>query len=736
MKTIRILQTREEIEDACAILYEVYIEKYQWDFCLNNPSKIRIETRNNKKLLVDKYVDKAVWFGVFKEEKLVGCSRVQGKGDENLLAIEEYESSKIIRPFIKGRQACVELAKFAFLSNHVTPGIIKKLFLALFRYCEQKGYSPLTCTSDGFLKFFYKKIEFPMLMEHAFKYEPSDPLAVNFYFADHAKREVLNIINILERVDKGSNTNSTKIFKALEIAAPVLPVPVYWHDKHGVLLGINEHGLKGMGTSRQIVGKTPYEFYPQSTAEHILKHHNLVMNRGEILAQEERINDITTGKEKYFSAIKAPLYDDEGVTIGIVGTSIDITAEKESERLKVENEKLEIMNQFQNKLIEEQKGFKKIIDQAVHDIRSPLASLMIVSKYTKNIPADFCAVISGASKRIDDIARHLLQIYMPKNNMDQIDHLAVKSKDNFQVLLALYEIISEKKYEFHDLPVEFKISLGKNGYSAFIFAEEFSFKRMISNLINNAVEAFENKPGSVTVHLHRTNTSVDIIIEDNGKGMPEHIVNKIMNGISVTEGKREGNGIGFTQVREALQSNEGYLDIESTVGTGTKVILTFPKTQCPLWMAEKIELSSEDIVVVIDDDSSILNAWKIRLKEQAPDTVVHLYGSGTDALLFLDKLSLEQKNKTIVLADYELLGQDFNGLQLIEKSRIKRSFLVTSHYNNHEVLNELKKTNVKLLPKLFISEIPILTNLSPSETHVIQINCDKHVDTNDHIALN
>ncbi len=121
------------------------------------------------------------------------------------------------------------------------------------------------------------------------------------------------------------------ILELLDIVAPILPLPFYWHDTTGVVLGLNAECLKGMGATRDVIGKRPYDFYPMDVAEHILEHNKIVMNTGQISSQEERIEDITTKEVKYFAAIKAPLYDDNGKVIGIVGTSLDITAEKEAD---------------------------------------------------------------------------------------------------------------------------------------------------------------------------------------------------------------------------------------------------------------------------------------------------------------------------------------------------------------------------------------------------------------------
>lgn len=707
MKTIKMMSTSEQIEDACDLLYKVYIEKENWEFDPENPSKNKVEVRNGRKLLVDKFVNNSIWFGAYDNDKLVGCIRIQSTDENNLFSFEEYRNSQVVLPYFKDhRDRAIEITKFAFLSEGVTPGVIKKLWLDVFKFCELRGFSIIGCTHNNFLKSFFRRIKFPLLHEHAFKYEESDIMPVNFYFADQDKLEVSKMVQALESLGKNSKKNQKRVFEALEIAAPLLPVPLYWHGRDGVLLGINEHCLKAIGTSRDIIGKTPYEFYPKKIADHIINHHKLVMDSGKILAQEEHIYDITTGRKKYFSSIKSPIYDDDGTVIGIVGTSIDITAEKESERLKAENQKLEIQNQFQYRLIQEQVNFKKIIDQAVHDMRSPLASLAIISNYAKNIPQDFCTVITGASRRISDIANNLLSKYKRKEYLT-LSSTSMESKGHFHVLLALYQIVSEKKFEFHEHPIEFKIIHTYAGYCAFLNAEEASFKRMISNLMNNAVDAFENEAGNVQVILDCTETSIQITINDNGKGIAPHVLEKIRNAIPVTEGKSSGHGIGFTQVRETLERNDGSFEITSEEGIGTSISILLPKYQKPQWFAHEIALCKEDTILVLDDDSLIHEAWNIRLKEVAEDLSLHCFHFGEEILDFLDNLSMEQKSKCILLADYELLHQKLNGLEIIERSNIKRSILVTSHYNNAKVIEDLKKTHAKLLPKLFISEIPI-----------------------------
>ena len=149
--------------------------------------------------------------------------------------------------------------------------------------------------------------------------------------------------------------------------------------------------------------------------------------------------------------------------------------------------------------------------------------------------------------------------------------------------------------------------------------------------------------------------------------------------MAVTEGKVDGNGIGLTQVRETLTCNDGTLSIHSTVGAGTEIKLQFPRIKAPVWVAEEIILGRQDIVVILDDDHSIHGAWDSRFEpilKDAPEIKLYHFEMGHEALAFLDALSSDEKKRTLLLTDYELLKQNINGLDVVEKSHLSRSILV------------------------------------------------------------
>ena len=499
-------------------------------------------------------------------------------------------------------------------------------------------------------------------------------------------------------------TKKHKIFEYLDFMAQMVPAPFYWMDLKGRFLGGNEAGVRAIGASSRedIIGKNVLEVYKdEEVANALQKDIDAVIRTGNSSQLEDKIIDVTTGKSKYFSATRMPLYDEIGKIIGIVGASIEITAEKEAEQLKIENARLALENvqmELEQQQIKaaEQARFNRDSSQLVHDIQSPLSSLSTVTQYANDLPEHLRIVIREAVNSISDIANNLLNIYKNPEALDKIPQPMLVST-------ALFEVLSNKRYEYKDLNVQFETNFDLDTSFAFIRILPGDFKRMLSNLINNAVDALDNKPdGKVTLELSNDSEWVIIAIEDNGKGMTKELEDKIRNNMQQSHGKENGHGIGLGQVHDTINQNAGKFDIYSTPNKGTSIIVKFPKIRTPQWIAEEIKIIKDDTIVIIDDDPSIHSAWDARLVqvlEKLPTLQVKHFLIGSEAINFINALTAEEKKHICLLTDYELLNQDLNGLDIIEQTGIKRSTLVTSHYAKAEIQNLGTNLHTKILPK-------------------------------------
>lgn len=572
MITTEIIDNPDLIEDACALLYDSYIEQGKWVFSKDNPSEIRIEIKNGRKLLVDKFVETARWFGVFDNGRLIGCARLCGMDRNNKYEVEGYPASQPIHEFLP-RVNCMEMGKVAVSKDYKGKRIINLIYLAAFEYCQRNKFSVFTCIGNVYIKSLFQRIKLPPKIDQTFKYEETDPTSVSLYLIDYQKGDFDHIIeNIRANINFAHTHNYSAVIDALEIVAPLLPLPVYWHDRQGHVLGINELCLQGMGTTLdKVLGKSPYDFYPEEIAKHILDHHELVMQTEQILSQEEFINNLSTGQPVYAKALKVPLYDDNGNVTGIIGTSIDITAEKEAESLRLE--KLQLENQAHRNALEHQEKITLFARKVAHDINSPLAALKIMMDECTELPEIKLIPLNQILNRLTEISRNLLDINdsKPLNvNREQVRPTVVYAQ--------LAELLTEKRVRFLSEKVVFKLQADVLAKSALTQIQAGQFNRAFSNLINNAVDALADTPwGEISIEVKAENDEVVVTLQDNGKGMSSGQIAKIMSREGFTEGKKNGHGLGLQQVWDMLDFNSGKLHIDSVIGRGTTIRIAFPE---------------------------------------------------------------------------------------------------------------------------------------------------------------
>jgi signal transduction histidine kinase len=205
--------------------------------------------------------------------------------------------------------------------------------------------------------------------------------------------------------------------------------------------------------------------------------------------------------------------------------------------------------------------------QVAHDIRSPVLALKTVAEHSKSLESDSKQLIKKAATRINDIADYLISEYKTSIASDLTQKFSVERPSCLSELIK--EIIEEKKYlqkiKFNfDLPNE-KISVPEN-------LNLIEFKRILSNIINNASEAMNKDEKIVVVILSRTPTSIQIEIKDNGIGIPQEVISGIFEK-GVSYNKDNGTGLGLYHAKKYLESINGSISISSELGKGTNIII-------------------------------------------------------------------------------------------------------------------------------------------------------------------
>lgn len=106
-------------------------------------------------------------------------------------------------------------------------------------------------------------------------------------------------------------------------------------------------------------------------------------------------------------------------------------------------------------------------------------------------------------------------------------------------------------------------------------ADALALRRVIQNLLGNAVDSLEGKAGTVTIATERgPDGTVRLLVSDTGRGMSKAEVDRAFDDFYTT--KKGGTGLGLSIVRRLVLDAHGTLRVESHPGKGSKFIVELP----------------------------------------------------------------------------------------------------------------------------------------------------------------
>jgi signal transduction histidine kinase len=209
--------------------------------------------------------------------------------------------------------------------------------------------------------------------------------------------------------------------------------------------------------------------------------------------------------------------------------------------------------------------------QVAHDIRSPLTFLNIFAEKSISIEEDEKVAILQATSRINKIANDLLKIKKGKSSKD-LEQISL-----FHINQRIRQLFSEKKVEYNlSEDIQFVILTNDSSTPLSIPTDSDSLTRIISNILNNSLEALPpNKGGLIKVETLVKGKYMTLSIEDTGKGIRAQDLALIgREGFSI--GKDMGNGLGLYHAIKKIKNAGGVFDIASIENKGTKITISIP----------------------------------------------------------------------------------------------------------------------------------------------------------------
>ncbi|MEL6625103.1 MAG: hybrid sensor histidine kinase/response regulator [Bacteroidota bacterium] len=230
--------------------------------------------------------------------------------------------------------------------------------------------------------------------------------------------------------------------------------------------------------------------------------------------------------------------------------------------LFIENAVRAIRNaELSEQLVQKEKlsAIGQAISMVMHDIKTPISQIYTLAQLIKDEPEDQEMTLEMTG-HILDATRHATDIIYDVR--DFVRNAKLK-KEPIEVSPYLADIIQELKHKEETKKVHIAMEASENLVGS---ADPRKLKRVIVNLINNAVEAMDAHgvvDPAVSVKGIQVNGHVELSIQDNGPGIPENIRRKLFDPF-VTSGKENGTGLGLAIVKQIVEAHDGKIKVDSS----------------------------------------------------------------------------------------------------------------------------------------------------------------------------
>ena len=209
-----------------------------------------------------------------------------------------------------------------------------------------------------------------------------------------------------------------------------------------------------------------------------------------------------------------------------------------------------------------------------HELRTPIANMIgeaQVALTRDRTAAEYRETVEstvGECERLSRIVDNLLFVARVDAAREPIARKRFDGRTAIEKIAEFYQTIAEERH----------ITISCSG-EARIYADPDLFERAVGNLLDNALR-FTPEHGSIHIALSENDGQFELAVGDNGCGIaPEHLP-RVFDRFYRADSSRgsDGAGLGLALVKSIVDLHGGSAKIESEIGRGTTVTLSFPNS--------------------------------------------------------------------------------------------------------------------------------------------------------------
>ncbi|NBC31091.1 MAG: PAS domain-containing protein [Alphaproteobacteria bacterium] len=268
----------------------------------------------------------------------------------------------------------------------------------------------------------------------------------------------------------------------------------------------------------------------------------------------------------------APVFDDQGRVSHYIGIQEDVTERQRQHReLLAAKEQAEAANAAKS----------HFLATMSHELRTPLNA---INGFSEIMERQFFGPLGnphyeGYVHDIRSSGEYLLSLINDLLDMSKIEAgrmaLNCESLSLDEAVSGVLDLLAGRA-EAHGLIVR----LALRPHLPNLLADQRAVVQMLENLLSNAIK-FTPAGGIITISSARTpEGGLSVAVSDTGPGIPADHLERVLQPFEQAEAgmtrQHQGAGLGLALVKSLIELHGGGIALESTVGVGTTVTLTFP----------------------------------------------------------------------------------------------------------------------------------------------------------------
>ncbi len=355
----------------------------------------------------------------------------------------------------------------------------------------------------------------------------------------------------------------------------MVPVPIFYKDATHRYLGCNSAFEVFLGRSKaEIVDRGVEDVAPGDLAAVYRAADMALLERGGTQVYETQVSD-ANGERRDVVFHKAVFDGEDGRSAGLIGIILDITDHKRFEReLKLSKERVEFAN----------RSMTEFLANMSHELRTPLNSIIGFSDVMRT--ETFGPIAQPQYREyvgnIHASGTHLLALISEILDVSKIEAgelvLDVGPVDVPQLAVFCLDMVRERAER-----AELQVTSEIDPVLQTIQADGLRVKQILLNLLSNAIK-FTPGGGAVVLRIEpEQGNRIRFTVSDSGIGIPEdelaRVVQPFVQGSTNPSHRQMGSGLGLSLARSLSELHGGTLEIDSTVGEGTKVTVRLPRDQ-------------------------------------------------------------------------------------------------------------------------------------------------------------